>query len=774
MKKIIFITLLMIGVFAPMINAAKPNRQQKVGLVLSGGGAKGIAEIGAIQAFEENDIPIDYITGTSMGAIVGGLYAAGYSPQEMMRLLASDMFMNASTGTISPQKFYMFFEPEKRPSIITLPFSFDKNRKNSILPTSLISPMPMNFAFMTIFSRQTAQCGSDFDKLFVPLRTVAADMTHQRKYVFRSGQLDSAIRASMSFPIVFKPIQVDGAMLYDGGIYDNFPFEVMKDEFNPDFMIGVDIHGTDTIKGFPDVLQQMDMLVMRGSDYDLPEDYGIKIRIDLNKFGLLDFQQAEQIYEIGYQHALTMVDSIKSRVVARRSAEDVANRRDAFRKATPKVLFESVDVKGGTPSENDYIKYIFTSERPDTFGLAWAEKSYMKVLSTGMLNDLEPQAKYNPATGRFALELTADIKDDFYFGLGGYFSSSVNSMLFLNLGYRSFSFKTVDLSARAWIGQSYMAGEFNARAMLRQRQNTSVGFNAVVWRHRFHESDKLFYEDEAPAFITNLETFYRLKFDLATGQRSTFVAGLTYGYKDDRFYDNDATLIGNSSTRNMTIQNLGQLMVKWERNTLDDALLPTSGSRFAVMGQGVIGNYKFTPSVTLSDEVREPINENRKWLQLELNYRKYFELNKKWSLGLETTLLASTKRLLSDYNAAVVDAYCFHPTPSSYNIFNPELRANSFVTLGAVPVFKLNDRIQFRGAFHGFMPFKHILKMPDDSAINSRWFDNPRFFGELSGVLKLPFGNLTLYGTYQTAPGNKWGVGVSFGYYILAPKMLRL
>ena len=86
MKKIIFITLLMIGVFAPMINAAKPNRQQTVGLVLSGGGAKGIAEIGAIQAFEENDIPIDYITGTSMGAIVGGLYAAGYSPQEMMRL----------------------------------------------------------------------------------------------------------------------------------------------------------------------------------------------------------------------------------------------------------------------------------------------------------------------------------------------------------------------------------------------------------------------------------------------------------------------------------------------------------------------------------------------------------------------------------------------------------------------------------------------------------------------------------------------------------------
>ena len=123
---------------------------QSVGLVLSGGGAKGIAHIGVIKALEDNDIPIDFVTGTSMGAIVGGLYASGYSPEEMMALLQSPGFANWSTGQIDENLVYYFNKPAPKPSLLSLNISVHDSIKvsSSILPKSLINPLPMNFAFM--------------------------------------------------------------------------------------------------------------------------------------------------------------------------------------------------------------------------------------------------------------------------------------------------------------------------------------------------------------------------------------------------------------------------------------------------------------------------------------------------------------------------------------------------------------------------------------------------------------------------------------------------
>ena len=127
---------------------------QSVGLVLSGGGSKGIAHIGVIQALEENDIPIDYITGTSMGAIVGGLYAAGYTPDEMMQLLLSKEFGYWSTGQIDPDYIYYFATEPPSPVMLSVPISSKRDSiraAKSAVPASLISPMPMSFAFMDLF-----------------------------------------------------------------------------------------------------------------------------------------------------------------------------------------------------------------------------------------------------------------------------------------------------------------------------------------------------------------------------------------------------------------------------------------------------------------------------------------------------------------------------------------------------------------------------------------------------------------------------------------------
>ena len=269
---------------------ADSNKHQSVGLVLSGGGAKGIAHIGVIQALEENNIPIDYIAGTSMGAIVGGLYAAGYTPQEMLQLILSPDFSHWSTGKIDEDLTYFFAKNSPTPALA----SFNTGRRdstivNSVLPKGLINPLPMNFAFMELFAPHTAQCNGDFDKLFVPFRCVASDITHKHKVVCRDGQLGDAIRASMTFPIVFYPIKVNGTTLYDGGIYDNFPVDVMKTDFAPSVIIGVNVSIPDKRPVSDNIMAQLSEMIMQDHETIVTESEGIYIPINLNQYNLLDF-----------------------------------------------------------------------------------------------------------------------------------------------------------------------------------------------------------------------------------------------------------------------------------------------------------------------------------------------------------------------------------------------------------------------------------------------------------------------------------------------------
>ncbi|MDE5661307.1 MAG: patatin-like phospholipase family protein, partial [Muribaculaceae bacterium] len=279
----------------PVSPVAAQEGKQPVGLVLSGGGAKGIAHIGVIKALEENGIPVDYITGTSMGAIVGGLYACGYTPDEMMALLNSSYFAAMSTGRIDPALSYYFGKPAASPEMFSLPVAIgDKKKKGDARfnPQSLIAPTPMAFGFMQLFSACSAQCGGDFDRLFVPYRCVSSNLSERRSQVMRSGDLGDAVRSSMSFPLVFQAVKIDGDIFYDGGIYDNFQVGVMTEDFNPAIMIGVDVSSTATDGPPNSYMDQLDMLVTRPQSYDVPADKGIKMRRHLARIGRLDFGQA--------------------------------------------------------------------------------------------------------------------------------------------------------------------------------------------------------------------------------------------------------------------------------------------------------------------------------------------------------------------------------------------------------------------------------------------------------------------------------------------------
>lgn len=762
--------------FVAVLFAALPmSAREKVGLVLSGGGAKGIAHVGVIKALEDNDIPIDCVTGTSMGAIVGSLYSCGWSPERMMEMFTSRDFRNWSTGTVNKDLEYYLDTPTPTPKWLSLNLNFkdSTNIVSQIIPTSLVNPIPMNIEFLEIYSPYTEQCGENFDKLFVPFRCVASDVYHKHKIVCRDGSLGDAVRASMSFPLVFKPIEMDSVLVYDGGIYDNFPVNVMEKDFNPDFIVGVSVSSADTKPEKGDIYSQLEDMIIQDNNYGLPADKGVKIQVPVLDFGVLDFGQAQEIYDIGYKTGLSMVDSIKKRLPAREPLSGVEARRKAFAAATPEVEFDSVAVTGALPGQARYLRFLFEGtpserRRDPTIDLLQVKDSYYRAIGEGKLSDLLPQAKFG-ADGRNTLLLEASVKNPWSLGVGGWISSSTNSMLYLTFGYHTLSFNSLDVDLGVWVGQSYYAGQISGKFALQTAVPSYMQLQAVVSRQKYYDSELLFYESGTPSFITDTQGFFRLSYCWALGRMAKGYADLTYGWeRNDYFPYNEGSFSGNGKDK--SDYRIAALKVGAELNTLNDQMYPSEGKEWVLNVLMSHEDNRFHPG--------EASGEPTGWQghlrgSAELLWRHYFRLHNNFRLGACVNGIVTLQKLYQNYTATLIHAPAFAPTPSTRNYFNEAFRSDNYGAVGIMPVWTPMTRAQLRGDFYLYCPLRNVKAGPDGMARFDGWMKHPQFVGEVAAVYNFPFASLSLYANYLSSPKANWNFGINFGLYFQAPKLLR-
>ena len=275
MKK--YLSLLLICLLAW---PAMAGERKKVAVVLGGGGAKGVAHIGVLKVLEEAGIPIDIVAGTSMGAIVGGLYAIGYSPDEIKRMVELqdwDMLLSDKVK----RSHLLFPEKEKAERyIVSLPFGLEK--KDRVIDGVVKGQNLQNlFSDLTIGYHDSV----DFNSFLIPFACVAVDMVSGKDYVFHKGSLPLAMRASMAIPGVFTPVRKDSMVLVDGGIVNNYPADVAK-AMGADIIIGVDVQNAlksaDKLNSAPDILGQIVDLTCQTNhekNVELTDTY-IKVNVD--------------------------------------------------------------------------------------------------------------------------------------------------------------------------------------------------------------------------------------------------------------------------------------------------------------------------------------------------------------------------------------------------------------------------------------------------------------------------------------------------------------
>ena len=293
----------------------------KVGVVLGGGGAKGASHIGALKYIEEMGIPIDYVAGTSMGSIIGGLYAMGYSPDEMAELIANMNWSEYIGNKID--RTTMANEPRERNSttLVNIPFSLQSifdNDPNTNFINSLPSAYVNNSSLVNLFNDLCVgyQEEMNFNDLPIPFACVATDIVTGEEIVLRSGNVPTAMRASMAIPGVFSPVSIGDMVLVDGGLVNNFPADVLK-EMGADIIIGVEV--TSEKKITPEDIQSLPQLLGRlvtnstnGKRKENRELCNIRIVPDVNGFGMLSFtpEAIDTLVNRGYKKAAEFHDQL--------------------------------------------------------------------------------------------------------------------------------------------------------------------------------------------------------------------------------------------------------------------------------------------------------------------------------------------------------------------------------------------------------------------------------------------------------------------------------
>lgn len=753
---------------------ARENTAPKVGLVLSGGGAKGIAHIGVIKALEENGIPIDCVAGTSAGAIVGSLYACGWSPEEILGLFTSESFKYWSSGTVSKADIYYEMLPEPLPLWADVGLNIGKHRYanenifSQIIPSNLISPIPMNLEFLKLYVPYTAQCGENFDNLFVPLRTVCSDVYHKHKIVCRDGSLGDAVRASMSFPLVFKPIELDSVLVYDGGIYDNFPVDVMHDDFRPDFMVGVSVSGPDGPPEPDNIYSQLEDMIIQNNDYNLPAEWGVKIQVPVLGYGTFAWDDAREIYETGYRTGLAMVDSIKERCSYRRSPEEVAARRERFRNATPLIEFRQVEVEGAHPPQDIYIKHLFTRGKPGEIDMAQVKSGYYRAVTTGKLLDLLPQAKFEAPGVQPDLVLKATVKQPWNVGAGGWITSSVHSQLFVTFGYHTLSLSSLDVDLSAWVGQTYYAGMLSGKISLPTSNPSSIRLFGVISRQKYYDNELMFYQNGTPKFINEAQQYARLEYSMAAGKPAKLYARASYGHIVDEYHP-DETLARPELDK--TDYNGTAIEIGYEANTLGNGMYPMSGR---TLSANIIATFeKVNQTCTQEDKTVASLDlGTHTALSAKAEWRHYFPVHRNFVVGGMAEGLMTFRGLYQSYEATLVHSVAFAPTPSTRNYFNTGFRSDNYLAVGVIPVWSPLQKLQFRGDFYLYTPMRNLVATSTGCRYEG-WFKKAEFIGEMAAVYNFKFASLALYCNYLTYPARNWNFGLNLGLLFQAPRFAR-
>ena len=594
----------------------------RVGLVLGGGGARGAAHIGVLKELERRRIPVDAIAGTSMGAIVGGLYATGMSADELEYLVGSLDWAGALAD--KPDRKDLSFRRKQDDAEVPIGFELGVRGTELVLPKGVIQGQKLDLLLREL--TQHASHINDFDQLPIPFRVIASDIERGEAWVMDKGDLAESIRASMSVPGVFAPVLIGDRLLVDGGIVGNLPIDVMQ-EMGVDIIIAVDVefplYGPEELGSVLAISEQMLTILIRKEtlrQIERLDDRDVLIRPELGTYASTNFSEILDTIEPGEVAAREQSAKLADLSLDQATWDDyLANRKKPVEPAShlafvrvvhdgklaPAVLESKLSVEAGDPIDPAILAY--NANR--LYGLQLYEQVSYRLIEENAGTGVEYRARtksWGPNFLQFGVSLEDDFEGSTGFNLGARLTrSGVNRLgaewrndLRLGTDPKIFSefYQPLSFDSRLFV-----APHIN----LEQSNINTFAMDSTVARLRLSEAEA------------------GLDFGRELGRIGEFRIGVFRGFGEAR------VKVGDPAISNIDFDT-GGAFVRLRFDTLDNARFPRSGLRsdlqWTLSRPGFGADSEFD---TIEGEVAQTWSRGKNSIQLGLDYATTLESDNK-------------------------------------------------------------------------------------------------------------------------------------------------
>jgi len=754
---------------------------QKVGLVLSGGGAKGLAHVGVLKVLEKNRIPIDYIVGTSMGAIVGGMYAAGYSPAEIEEIVLKPEFQNWVSGEPLAGKVYNYYDGDYDPAALHLRLALDSTLKARVTP-KLVDDVTLNYVLATMLAPAGAISNYNFDKLMVPYRSVASEVFTRQKVVQRDGSLADAVRNSMAFPLAFRPIrQADGRYLFDGAVVDNFPTDVMRDEFKPDVIIGVNV-GDVAFNKYPkeqdDALLANALLFVgfNGADTTSVGRNGIFIQPNIDGITAADFNKVKQLISLGTQATEKKLDLLLSRIARREDTLALYQRRRAFQERAPKPDFKQITVQGVPTQQQEFVRRFF-QKTGSSYSPGDVEEGYYRLVNNDFFNNVYPRVTYDRQQQGYVMNLDARQNSNLTTDLGVLLSSRSMSNFYLGGAYRYLNRFLYTAKANVTVGRFYNGAQGTFRV--------SIPGNIPFYIEPSITFNNFNYQDTGGLLGSTAQNTQLQQRDLKTG----VVIGLSPNYRSrymvsgglftnrDRFANTDEISSGAELDQNR-LSGL-TAAVRFERNSLNRRQYAVSGRRAEFALRGVLAEEKYEPGSTANGLPGR--TKDHQWLQARIYTEQYFTFHKvdsvgrrvhAWGYTVDAT--ATTQGRFATYRSSLTSAAAFLPLPDSRTLFLDRYRSTAYAAVGLRYIKAILGSLEWRSEVYAHTLFRPWVQQNSNPILATRGNTISRpYLTAMTGVVyQTPVGPASLQFIHYDDPDHQFGVFAHIGFVLFRDRSL--
>ncbi len=739
---------------------------QKVALVLSGGGAKGLAHAGAIKALEENNIPIDCITGTSMGALVGAFYASGYTAEEIVSLGLSKSLQDWVKNIPKSKYSYLQKEDDFDPSWLTLKFSIDSSF-SATLGTTLSDDYVLNFALAKEFASATKLSHNNFDSLFVPYRATASEIFTEQKVVLKSGNLFEAARASMAVPFFYRPIRINNQLLFDGGIYNNFPVKTAKEAFNPDVIIGVNV-ASKKMRNYPYgkdnnlIAESLLFAILDKTDSTDISEHGVFIDVELENYNALDFDEAKRIIELGYNSTMKKMEEIKTKIKRRIPNSDLKEKRDSFSLKSSEILFDTIKTEGFKKNQFKYITGRFDNTAPISFEKI--EDGYNKIVSDDYFANIFPSYSFDQTN---SFTLTGNPNPKLRGKIGGSLTSRNTSQLFVGFDFKRLTRVLSHYSIGIHTGRFYQSVKLKSKVRFPGKLELSIMPEVIYNRWNFISTTDLFSQSVKPEIQDSKDLSLGVNFEFPIRERMKFNFHTSYFKNRDKFSNNN--ILVSSDTLDVLKLTGVKVQAKIYYSSLNLHQYPYKGQRLNLFSNYIFGQENYNAGNT--SNINSIQGKNQNWYKIGLEAEKYINVNKLYTFGMSFTSVFSNQPTFGTARSTVLNQASFYPLQDSKTLILGNFRGRKYVTMGLKNVFHLSGSFQLR--IEGYSIY-HLEKLDVDSK-NLPYYltgKNLNFSGTTGLIYQSLIGPISLSLNYYDQQNHKWGGFLHIGYLLFNKKSL--